>query len=68
MRRRVAALGNEPYMVDLSVDLIRELGLCLERVDEGALGHVDVVGRKRRAGLRRLVEDARWVEDYEPLA
>ena len=62
----VAALGDEPFMVDVSVDLIREVGLDLERVDDGLPGHVDVVGRKRRSGLKRLVEDSRWVEGYEP--
>lgn len=46
----VAALGNEPFVVDVSVDLIREVGLDLERVDDGLPGHVDVVGGRDAGG------------------
>lgn len=62
----VAGLGKEPYMVDVSADLIREVKLKLERVDDGIPGHVDIVGRKTRSMLKQLVSDAKWVAGYEP--
>ena len=61
----VAELGKEPYMVDVSVDLIREVGLGLELVDDGIPGHVDIVGRKTRSGLKRPGRGC-WVAGYEP--
>ena len=63
----VAALGSEPYMVEIPLYLVTQVCLRVVR-DEGGggFGHVNIVGRKTRSRLKRLVMEAHWVDGYSP--
>ena len=63
----VMSEGRQPYLVEIGVGAIRDLGLGVIRSPEtGGPGHCDIVGRKTRSVLNRLVAQARWVAGYAP--
>lgn len=59
--------GPEPFLVAISVGVLRELGLGVVRdPDSGGPGHSVITGRKTKGTLNRIVQAAMWVEGYAP--
>lgn len=63
----VADEGQEEYLVSIKVRILRELGLGLIRNPcSGGQGHCEILGRKTRSTLRKIVDACEWVEGYAP--
>ena len=63
----VMSEGRQPYLAEVGVGTIRDLGLGVVRSPAtGGPGHCDITGRKTRGVLNRLIKQTRWVDGYAP--
>jgi hypothetical protein len=64
----VSAEGDQSYLVVVPVGMFREMCLGIARTspENAGPGHCDIIGRKTRGILHRVVCQAAWVPGYGP--
>jgi len=59
--------GKERYLVSLTIDFVRKLGLDVVRdPSSGGPGHALILGRKTNGIQSNLAKTAVWVPPYQP--
>ena len=63
----VASEGPEEYLASVEIGVLRSQMLGIVRdPSSGGPGHCEIMGRKTKGRLNKIVKNARWVEGYSP--